>query len=297
MKEVSILAVLLGVLLSFPWPGRGAVMPTNAVVGGLTIEEWTVEWWSWAYATPTNQNPLLDLDGSRAQSGQPGGPVFFVGSVSGLQPPPVTRTFAVPQGKYLFFPLLPIHSENVDRPIPFTVEQLRDELAGILTNVTALHCRIDGVAVSNLFAHRAISPVFTQNFTNADNLKTFQYGHVVTGLIDPVVSDGYWVMLEPLPVGQHVLEFGGAWSGYFDIAITANITILPNFNSIERQSGGQMRLRFNGLVGQSYVFQASGNLMDWTPFSTNTVTSVPFELMDARATNLNQCFYRAVQQP
>jgi hypothetical protein len=50
----------------------------------------------------------------------------------------------------------------------------------------------------------------------------------------PAVSDGYWLMLTPLPVGQHTIEFGGtmpwitpAGPGTFTIQIKYTIDVVP----------------------------------------------------------------------
>src|SRR6185503_11544601 len=90
------------------------VLPANAVVGGKTIGDWSAEWWKWIFPASTNQNPLLETNGVWAHAGQPEGEVFFIAGVSGLSPDKVTRTFSVPEGKYLFFPVLPVEVDNIN---------------------------------------------------------------------------------------------------------------------------------------------------------------------------------------
>jgi hypothetical protein len=46
--------------------------------------------------------------------------------------------------------------------------------------------------------------------------------------VDPVISDGYWLVLEPLPLGRHVLHTGGRFRGVPFLKpheIVANITV------------------------------------------------------------------------
>src|SRR6185295_11156121 len=74
------------------------VIDGGSTVAGKTIGEWTADWWNWAGAS----NVIGDPDGSAANNNQ-SGPVFFVAGTSGGAP--VTRTFTVPAGKNVLFPL------------------------------------------------------------------------------------------------------------------------------------------------------------------------------------------------
>jgi hypothetical protein len=48
--------------------------------------------------------------------------------------------------------------------------------------------------------------------------------------------------------------------------------------------------------GQTYVLQASTNLTDWTPLSTNLATTNQVNLFDPAASNFPLRFYRTIQQ-
>jgi hypothetical protein len=201
-------------------------LPPDAVVGGQTIGDWSAEWWKWVFSVPTNQNPLYDIDGSKATNGQPATDVFFVAGIHVISGT-VTRAFDVPEGKHLFLSPMNVNAENIDTFPPLTVEQLRDAAAAYINTTVELHVSIDGVPVQNLFGHRAVSPVFSFEFLNPDNTKTFAYGHPIVGLIDPIVSDGYWFMINPLPLGPHVINFGGRTGFGFATDITDFITVVP----------------------------------------------------------------------
>jgi hypothetical protein len=226
-KHIAIPALLLCLLL--PPPVYGAILPNDSVIDGKTIGEWSAEWWKWVLPIPANRNPMLDNDGAFANEGQSSGNVFFVSFTLGIVPGTVTRQFTVPEGKYLFFPLMLYEADNVNTIPPLSIEQLRDQTAGYVNATTNLYANLDGIDLTNLYSHRASSPVFNFFYTNADNLQSWAFGgKPITGLIDPAVCDGYWLMLEPLPPGQHVLRFGGAVS----IAVTTSdvvdyITVLP----------------------------------------------------------------------
>jgi hypothetical protein len=222
--------VVVALAMSLLGRAHAAVLPNDAVLSGKTIGEWSAEWLKWMVAIPTNQNPMLDLDGSSAGVRQPEGDVFFLGFVSGLTHGTVTRRFSVPEGKYLFFPVMFYEADNVGTDPALSVEKLRDQAAGIVDDPIELHATIDGVEVPNLLEHRAISPVLSIFYDSPDNFHSFAFGYPITGLIDPAIADGYWLMVEPLPPGVHTLHFGGRLRNYPFIPadIIDHLTVVPS---------------------------------------------------------------------
>jgi len=211
------------------------VLPNDALVEGKTIGEWAVEWWTWAFSAPTNQSPLFDSDGSRASFGQ-SGPVFFlVGgtpNLSGAQ----KRAFTVPADKYLFLSIVNSEWDNIDTVPPLSPELLRENAAAVIASLTELHASIDGVTVPGLFGHRAISPLFRLYLESPDNALSVAYAHPVAGLIDPIALDGYWLMIEPLAPGSHMINFGAAVdiSGFtLDVIDVISVVPLPLSAQIE----------------------------------------------------------------
>ena len=140
----------------------------------------------------------------------------------------MTRTFSVREGSYLLFPVRYVSLDNVDFPVALTVEELRDTAARVVALMTNLHAWFDGQPI-DVSAHRVQSPVFSFNFETADNLDSYIYGHPVMGLVDPFISDGFWLMLEPLPPGNHVVQFGGEIGPPFSSSkeVTDFITVIP----------------------------------------------------------------------
>ena len=55
-------------------------------------------------------------------------------------------------------------------------------------------------------------------------------------------------------------------------------------------SGGQFSFTVSGIIGQTYVVQASTNLLDWVSVLSNTA---PFVFVDSNTADFNQRFYRA----
>jgi hypothetical protein len=107
-----------------------------------------------------------------------------------------------------------------------TVDQLREAIGPAVAGATKLHVSVDGVTLNDLRAYRFQSPVFFFDLPSADNI--FQYiGCNVSGRQGPSVSDGYWVMLDPLPPGPHTIEFGGTIpaNNNFTTDVTYHLTI------------------------------------------------------------------------
>jgi len=198
-------------------------------VDSRSIGEWTVECWKWVCSLPPAENPHLNCDDRWVTNHQPEGIVFFVAPLDPFHPPAneCDRTFAVPENKFLLFPLLPVTADDFATDPPLTVPELTDALGTLLQNVD-LHASFDGRPQTNLFAHRPKAPAFSYYFPSTNNTFSHSYGSPIVGLMDPIVLDGYWLMYEPLTPGTHVIVGGGAIVGRSDIHnnTIANITVI-----------------------------------------------------------------------
>src|SRR5438309_4511770 len=182
-RRLMLRSCLILLLFSFIHHAGGQVLPNDALVDGKTIGEWSAEWWKWVLPISTNNNPMLDTTGAFAGVAQPSGSVFFVAGDLGIAPGPFIRTFTVPEGKYLFFPVDMYEADNVNTA-PLTVDELRDQAAGVVAAMTNLHASLVGVGFSNLLEHRALSPVFSVFYITADHFLTVGFGgHPLTYLI------------------------------------------------------------------------------------------------------------------
>jgi hypothetical protein len=216
--------------------GNPGVIPPQAVAYGHTYGEWSAQWWQWAFGLAPDVNPVLDPTGDLVGSGQ-SGPVWFLAGTFGG---PAERDATIPAGKALFFPIVnwSVWEPDDDETSRLIVEHLgldpnvltEAEILRITANWLAdrsapVSCMVDGVAINNLANYRAESPDFEFNFNDELALLFGLDG----GLKSPAVADGYWLMLAPLPLGRHTIEFHGvadistANGDPFDLSFTVDI--------------------------------------------------------------------------
>ena len=90
-----------------------------------------------------------------------------------------------------------------------------------------------------------------------------------------------------------------AFETNFDNSVAASALFLVqplHFTSSAFIGNGQFQLGFAGMINSNYVLQATTNLINWTPISTNTAVTSPINLSDPKATNYPYRFYRVQQQ-
>jgi hypothetical protein len=184
-----------------------AVVGPKDLYAGMTYGDWSAVWWQYAIQTPyatifsDDTSPTFDCS-----SGQTSAPVFFLVG-GGSHYTTAIRTCTVPHGKAIFFPIIngecstleqaPWHGEN-----EYALRTCASKF-GKATIVDSLKVTVDGAPLQHLQNTSVQSPVYT--FTSADTFSIL--GLVGTG---SSVSDGYWVLLNPLSPGKHTIHFEGA---------------------------------------------------------------------------------------
>jgi hypothetical protein len=189
-----------------------------------TSSELTAEWWQWVLSIPPAENPMLDTTGQNCSVGQRGNIWFLVGTFNGGT---AIRTCTVPQDKQLFFPV--INYVNISAPGiggqgpgNYLVKDQRRDAATYINNAANLSVKLDGKKIKEIT--RIKSEVFDVAFT-ADNV----FG-VPAGVYSPAVDDGFYVMLDPLNVGTHTLNFHSENPpAAFSLDVTYNLKVVPVF--------------------------------------------------------------------
>jgi len=225
LRVLTALALLTWV--SAAWAQRNPnprVLPPNSVPYGKTYAEWGAAWWQWALSIPAARNPVSDHTGQFCDQGQ-SGPVWFLAGTFGFS---TERSCTVPAGKALFFPLVNrisgagVGSCEPTKPgVACDVDAFIRSALDFLARVDILEAEVDGVPLQDLAQYVALSTPF------AVTLPSGAVFGLPAGKFAPHIASGYWLMLAPLPSGQHTIRFRGGITGSFDVHVTYLLTVLP----------------------------------------------------------------------
>lgn len=173
------------------------VLSLNSKPYGMSYEDWTLKLWHWLLSIPSDINPSLDPTGERCAQGQDiNSTVFFIIGSGGST---VERTCTIPAGKAIFIPINAVECSFLEFPAAKTDEDLHKCAEEDQSSNPGLYLSLDGREFKELEKYRVHSRAF--NITFSDNN--------IFGVSGPTraVSDGYWIMLEPLARGNHVIHF------------------------------------------------------------------------------------------
>ncbi len=192
---------------------------------GKTYGEWASDWWDWVLQFPPAGNPLLDDTGALCDLGDQGSVWFLVGNFGGT----TVRECTAPAGKAFFFPVFNVISFAPE--FGNTVEEIRADANGDIEGANPIiSCEIDGVPVDDVFAFRAQTPPGGFMLTSVTLFEAFG---LPAGPRDPAISDGYWLMVEGLSPGEHVIQIRatvpdprrGNRAPLFDLDVTYFLTL------------------------------------------------------------------------
>jgi hypothetical protein len=211
----------------------GQVLPPNSQPYGVSYQEWAARFWQRLLSLPVDaasySAPLSD-----GQSGQ----VWLLASPLG-SPPSATLNFSIPAGKAMLLSPLTYWVDNANCPsfTDFTVDELRAQASAVWSLVSETSCTIDGVTVPELTnpqdsPYLFDSTVFSYTLPDHDTYPTVLFGAtcIANGTtIGPAVAEGEFLMIQPLPVGQHIIHttavLGPAASPFLVTDITFVITV------------------------------------------------------------------------
>lgn len=197
------LALLLAII-TFPLAAIASDLayPPGVPFKGRSMAELTNNWWQWAMSIPDEINPVRDLSGSNCGLGQSGEVWFLAGGFGSSK---IRRLCSVPEGKFLFFPLINMVYWPRSDNLSYTCDQAKASAA--LNNETGLDLfvEIDGVAVDGLKQYRVASEKCFNVFARIPQNQRPYNAY-------PAASDGFWLLLKPLQKGRHNLKFGGKYN-------------------------------------------------------------------------------------
>lgn len=169
-------------------------LPAEQSVADIGQAQWTTRWWQWVARFPDrNQAPYLDPDGRHCALYQDAGPVWFLAGTNGNFD--VVRTCAVPADRHLFVPLINwiVSSAGPGTTAPCAAKKA--EAAKRADHVLSGLVLLNGRPIGQFKRMRVASGGCFSAFRNNP----------------PAATDGYWLMLKPLPPGKHQLAIAAAY--------------------------------------------------------------------------------------
>jgi hypothetical protein len=164
---------------------------------GASYEEWAARYWQWVLSVPSDMNPIFDRDGITCDENQPDGDVWFLlGETEGIR----ERTCSVPEGRAIFMPIITIECNDATFALG-TDEEFAACVEDGLGDVTKVEATIDGTPISGLEDHKARTSVFEVQVPDLNIVAG-------EGSVN-MMTDGYWIMINPLPQGEHIIELRG----------------------------------------------------------------------------------------
>jgi hypothetical protein len=144
---------------------------------------------------------------------------FLAGNAGGK----TARKCAVPAGKPVFFPVVNYYESAA--PDKADEKKLLAAAKAYMDGAAELQATLDDKPITGLERFRAASAVFT--FTGPDKAAEAPFEDAVGK--NKAVSDGYWILLKPLPVGKHTLRFKGKVKvkdkAPFELDVTYELTV------------------------------------------------------------------------
>lgn len=200
---------------------QSILIESHAMWHGETFAELTERWWQWLESIPYGVGPSADPSGANCGINQEGSVWFLAAPVGGT----FNRACTVPAGKAILSPLFvviddypcpdptfgPAPGQSLEGFLQADITQFVDDPHASTTatlDSTPLHVRH---VKTSLFA-------FTAAASNV------QGDSCITGSPQLGVSDGYFVFIDPLPPGQHILHLRSVVFGSLtDVTITLTV--------------------------------------------------------------------------
>jgi hypothetical protein len=172
----------------------------NSSPYGTSFDKWTTKWWQWFIGIPNSQQPFPDTTGEKCGVTQ-AGPVWYLVGAAGK----AERNCTIPSDKAILFPILNTECSYSETPTLKTEQDLRK--CAVESNKDAvLKASLDNIEIKNLDKYRVTSNVFNVTYPNDPVFPT-------NSNFSQAVSDGWFIMLEPLKPGKHELKFSASQLG------------------------------------------------------------------------------------
>jgi hypothetical protein len=211
------LVLTAGVASAAPPDANKQQGPPSTANIGAPSPELTAQWWQSFMPLNEGSSALDRCDVGTADI------VFLAGTAGGSE----TRSCTISSKQSILVPIINVECSTVEGNGK-TPAELTSCARAFGDRFTSLHFKVDGKPVVPTKRFRVTSGAFT--FTMAKN-NPFGAGPPEGSTVElPAttlsVSDGYWALIPPLPVGTHTITFGGKYPpGKFTTAATYTLTV------------------------------------------------------------------------
>jgi len=228
MRRLILALLAAGLLLGLLAPPAAAsftVLQPTEKYASKTYGQWSVVWWQWAANIAEPNSPVSDDSGADCAVRQRGPVWFLAGTTGGM----ATRSCTIPSGKAILFPVINGECSTVEG----TAEaDLAACATGQMDFVTETRASVDGTAIDlgppgpdARFRFTSDPLVFPITFAKRNG---FYPDGSVFGR-GKAVADGYWVLVKPLAVGDHDIDFYGKAvfpdGSTFDVGVHYDLTV------------------------------------------------------------------------
>ena len=208
---------------------NSAMANRGPVFAGKTVGNWGLAWWQWAANFSSADNPIAQPSGPvDCSTGQPRQVLFLAGTFGGE----ADRSCTVRPGRRCSSrsPISFLGTRGLPGACRGSLHKsLRQQASAAIDGftITAQNCTVDGKPciffgqVTRAQSDPLPFDILAQSWV-VDDL-----GYA-PGTREFAISDGYWAMLHPLPVGEHTIRFTARnQSTGFDLDVTYHLTVAP----------------------------------------------------------------------
>jgi hypothetical protein len=210
---------------------------------GMDCVKWTEEWWKWLLRLEEERNPIMQVGNptfERYRAGQPvkgseqekcmndnGESVWFLAA-----PPYGTNIVRVniPRGKWSIL-ATPYVAGASDEMFPSkSTEQLKYQIKRDVEGVYELYVTLDGIRVTGC----TVKP---EHLFEVEVPKNNIFGIDVKGgsKLIKMVQYGYWIWLQPLSAGDHLLHLHG-YSKNYQLDVKYQLMVAGGDNPAKKSS-------------------------------------------------------------
>lgn len=179
---------------------------------GVPYVDWTTRWWQWYIGIPNSQTPFADTSGQNCGINQEGPVWNLLGS-----PGKVERTCTIQSDKAILFPILVTECSYSESPSLKTKEDLL-RCAMDANKDAVLQATVDNQQIKDIDKYRVTSSLFNVTYPDDSIYPT-------NSNFSQAVSDGWFIMLEPMKPGQHQIRFTASQIGQVPVDTTYHLII------------------------------------------------------------------------